>query len=739
MKVKSVFLMGVILAFCSVETIGQVSINTDGSAPDGSAMLEIKSNSKGFLPPRVALTAINIAGPVSSPVSGLILYNTATAGTPPNNVTPGYYYWNDTQWKRIPLPDGSQPGDMLRWDGVQWSCLSPGNNGRVLMVSDGMPTWGQYPAQIPLLLTNSVSGITTVTALGGGNVCDGGAIVTERGICWSASPDPTTSDTKTIDGAGCGTFTSNLTGLTPNSSYHVRAYATNSEGTGYGNDINFTTRDGVVTITTTTVSIITAISATSGGTITDDGGAAVTARGVCWRTTSGPTIADSKTSNGTGTGTFTSNLTSLTANTIYYVRAYATNSVGTSYGNEVSFTTRDGVVALTTTAASGITALAASSGGNITDNGGAAITARGVCWNTSPSPTTANNKTTDGSGNGSFTSSLTSLSANTIYYIRAYATNSVGTSYGNELNFTTRNGIVLMTTTTVTGISAGTASSGGTITDDGGASVTIRGVCWSTSPNPTTGDNKTTDGSGTGAYSSALYIYNSPNTLFYIRAYATNAVGTSYGNQLSFTTKSCTSFVDSRDGKTYPQVMIGTQCWMAANLNVGTRITGSVQQTNNGVLEKYCYNDNDANCDTYGGLYQWWEATLYWTTTPTTQGICNAGWHIPASGEFSTLVTYLGGASVGGGKMKETGLVHWASPNTNATNSSGFTGLPAGARDNFYTGTFMNITTSGYFWGYNGLGGSIGAYIQLQNNTESSTITYTAATAWGYSVRCIQD
>ncbi len=132
----------------------------------------------------------------------------------------------------------------------------------------------------------------------------------------------------------------------------------------------------------------------------------MTARGVCWSTSESPTTADSKTTDGTGTGEFTSSITGLTAGTTYYVRAYATNAVGTSYGSQVSFTA-DSAPTVTTTAVSNITETAADSGGNVTDDGGDAVTARGVCWSTSENPTTADSKTTDGTGTGEFTSSIT--------------------------------------------------------------------------------------------------------------------------------------------------------------------------------------------------------------------------------------------------------------------------------------------------------------------------------------------
>ncbi|MGA3015123.1 MAG: choice-of-anchor Q domain-containing protein, partial [Bacteroidales bacterium] len=297
------------------------------------------------------------------------------------------------------------------------------------------PVEYQYPSgdTVPSVTTASITNITQTTATGGGNVTsNGGASVTARGVCWSMTTNPTTSNSKTTDGTGTGAFTSNLTGLTGNTLYYVRAYATNSVGTAYGNQVSFTTLACTLpTVTTTPVSNITQGTATSGGNVTSDGGASVTARGVCWSTTTNPTISNSKTSDGTGTGTYTSNITGLTANTLYYVRAYATNSAGTAYGNQVSFTTLPYALPTVTTATiTNIAQTTATGGGTVTSDGGTTVTARGVCWSTSTNPTTSNNFTTNGSGIGTFTSSLTGLTAGTLYYVRAYATNVSGTAYG---------------------------------------------------------------------------------------------------------------------------------------------------------------------------------------------------------------------------------------------------------------------------------------------------------------------
>jgi uncharacterized protein (TIGR02145 family) len=190
------------------------------------------------------------------------------------------------------------------------------------------------------------------------------------------------------------------------------------------------------TLSTVVVSNIGATTSESGGNITSDGGATVTARGVCYSTHSNPTISDNVTSNGNGPGSFTSTVSGLTPLTAYHVRAYATNSAGTAYGNDISFSTNaPAAPSLTTTDAGTISTSSAKSGGTITDNGGAPVTARGVCYGTSHNPDISGSTTSDGTGNGSFISSLTGLTPLTTYYVRAYATNSIGTSYGAEISF----------------------------------------------------------------------------------------------------------------------------------------------------------------------------------------------------------------------------------------------------------------------------------------------------------------
>ena len=196
-------------------------------------------------------------------------------------------------------------------------------------------------------------------------------------------------------------------------------------------------RNEIPTISTVVVSTITSNSASGGGCITDNGNSPITESGICYNTIQKPTTENNATKDGETTGCFTSKLTHLTANTTYYLRAYAINKIGTAYGSEVEFTTLNNLPTLTTIDISNITSNSASSGGNILNDGGSPISKSGVCYSTSQNPTIADNATKDGGSIGSYTSNLTKLIANTTYYLRSYATNSNGTAYGDKVQFTT--------------------------------------------------------------------------------------------------------------------------------------------------------------------------------------------------------------------------------------------------------------------------------------------------------------
>jgi len=374
------------------------------------------------------------------------------------------------------------------------------------------------------ITANSATVASTITE-------DGGAEVTSRGVCWNTNGDPTISDSKTSDGKGKGSFSSSLTNLNPGTSYNLKSYAINAIGTAYSSQTSFKTLALLASLTTIDASAIGSTSFSSGGNVTNNGGAEVTARGVCWSSTQNPTIAESKTTDGTGSGTFNSSVTGLTPGITYYIRSYSTNSIGTAYGNQITVITLAILPTITTTELSSITSNSASSGGNIANDGGASIIARGVCWSTSQNPTITNTKTSDATGKGVFSSSITGLTPGLTYYIRAYATNSIGTAYGNQVTTTALAILPTISTAIASEITANSALSGGTIANDGGSPVTTKGVCWSTSQNPTTASSKTTEIVSSGTFKSLMSELKSKTTYYY-RAYATNKIGTSYGDEL---------------------------------------------------------------------------------------------------------------------------------------------------------------------------------------------------------------
>ncbi len=393
---------------------------------------------------------------------------------------------------------------------------------------------------------------------------------------------------------------------------------------------------------------------------------------------------------------------------------------------------------ITTAQVTDITPTTASSGGNITSDGGATVTASGVVWGMAENPTLVSNTgiTTNETKTGTFSSNLTGLTPCTTYYIRAYATNSAGTGYGNQQTFTTPDGILILTTNSVSDITLTTATCGGNITSDGGASVTARGVVWSTAENPTLDSNTgiTTDGSGTGSFTSNLTDLT-PGTTYYVRAYATNTIGTSYGEYVTFLTDETITDVD---GNTYKVIKIGNQIWMTENLktthyNDGTAIPLVTDNTAWGNLNTpgYCWYNNDATAykDTYGALYNWYAVN--------TGKLAPTGWHVPTIAEWTTLTDYLGGKSVAGGKLKETGTTHWTSPNTGATNETGFTALPGGDRY-FSSGNFNDVGNYGFWWSATEPFVA-NAFYCCMSNSKSSVYSSCYDAALGYSVRCVRD
>jgi uncharacterized protein (TIGR02145 family) len=403
------------------------------------------------------------------------------------------------------------------------------------------------------------------------------------------------------------------------------------------------------------------------------------------------------------------------------------------------------LASITTTAVTSITGTTAFSGGNIINDGGAVITQRGICYSINPSPTTADTIRTSGNGTGSFTCLLSVLTPSTTYYVRAYAVNSAGTSYGNEVSFTTGIGVI---TNYATEITANTAVSGGNITTNGGSPITERGVCFGTNAYPTTANTTIISGSGMGSFTCNLTALM-PNTTYYVRAYAINNAGTAYGNLIVFTTNTLFTSTPGAgvtfDGYTYSSIVLGNgQEWMAENLRTtlyanGDPIPNVSDNIQWGSLTTgaWGYYNNDSQYENpYGKLYNW-------HTVVDSRNVCPTGWHVPSDPEWTIFCNYFlvegggfAGYYVAGGKVKSTGTQYWQAPNTNATNEIGFSGLPGGVRGT--NGVCGDVGSRAWWWSSTEFNAGSASFREVVYNGGSLSSVNIEKT-FGLSVRCLKD
>jgi uncharacterized protein (TIGR02145 family) len=290
-----------------------------------------------------------------------------------------------------------------------------------------------------------------------------------------------------------------------------------------------------------------------------------------------------------------------------------------------------------------------------------------------------------------------------------------------------------VSTLPLTNVTSFSALSGGSVSSDGGAIVTARGVCWSTNFNPTISDNITTDGEGVGNFRSSITGLNS-GTNYYVRAYATKSGGTVYGNKIIFITP-----LTDNDGNIYNTAVIGTQIWMTENLkttrfNDNTKIPNVTENNAWTALSApaFCwYKNSEITKDNkYGALYNWF--------TVNTGKLCPTGWHVPDEADWTALTDYLGGEYDAGGKLKEQGITHWISPNQGASNIFGFTALPAGYRSGLSSGSFRAIGYIGWWWA-----SSESDLNWARNRTMAYDVSEMARGQGlkknGYSVRCVKN
>lgn len=387
------------------------------------------------------------------------------------------------------------------------------------------------------------------------------------------------------------------------------------------------------------------------------------------------------------------------------------------------------------------------------------VNQHGFCWATTPNPTISDNKNLLGSkhSRGNFSADIAGLLPNTTYHVKAYAINLQETAYGDQITFKTAlNSIPTLTTTDVVTFTSTSAKVAGNVTADGNATVTDHGVYWGTSQSPEATGTKLQIGSGTGIFSTTLSGL-SPNTTYYIKAYATNSQGSAYGNQVSFST---TGTVTDIDGNVYKTISIGSRVWMAENLNTtkyndGTPLPNIIDKSAFAALTTGAYCDYDnipANSDTYGRLYNWYAVDKNAASKLESNGgknVCPTGWHIPTDTEWTALTEYLinngygfegSGSDIAKSMAANSGWDEYGTPGTvgsdqASNNSSGFMALPGGYRTN--SGAFFGIGFDGCWWSST----TSSTYAVIRDIDNQSSDVYRAAThkEFGFSVRCVRD
>lgn len=493
----------------------------------------------------------------------------------------------------------------------------------------------------------------------------------------------------------------------------------------------------------TDVTAVTMTTASSGGSITSEGGSAVTARGVCWNTEGEPTIADSKTSDGEGGGAFESALTGLTAGTTYFIRAYATNSGGTSYGEQLTFTT----VPIPDLPAVTFFGIAVPIGettarvtGGLNSTGGGTTTA-GVCWSTSPNPTTADAKQSSVyEGTAIMDITMTGLTPLTTYYVRFFATNFSGTVYSEQKSFKTIGPIIIQSSLTYNN-NGYWVTIKGTVVENGGSTInpglSMNGVVFGTVHNPVNGGPGTYNISDTNSDPNIILINpniveiprneNMFNVPIYFRPYTNNEVSTYYGPEVSTTIykKFPSPGVTDIDGNTYLSLRTAYTEFTTTNLavtklNDGTAIPLVTDASQWAALTTpaYTFYNNDAgNNATYGALYN--------RPAVETGKLCPSGWHVPTFDEYGMMAYFSVCSYPANCQEYEVGR------------DSGFEGRLGGSRSE--DGTFSKISVTGYWWASDPIVSGKGRMMFVKGPAGASGTSTISDPKAGLSVRCVKN
>ena len=605
---------------------------------------------------------------------------------------------------------------------------------------------------LPTVTTRAVSNVTETTVTCGGNVTDRGySSVTVRGVCWGTEPNPTVSGSHRNNGYGTGAFSISIAGLTAGTTYYVRAYATNSVGTAYGEEVSFTT---VGEIPLDTCEIFTLPYSENFESFTSS---TTTLTGVepdCWKLVQQDvTITDADRPQ------------------LYYKSSFA-------HSGNYSLMMRNRCVYAMPALSPDIPMNHVKLTMYLRQANAAYRLEVGV-WDDATGEfervQLINNNSTDVeyvacdfsayTGNGHRIAFRNVLGSGNYTYSFNYLDDITLDMIFSDTSAT----LPTVTTSSVSDITGSTATCGGTVTDDGGVAVTGRGVCWATRPNPTVNGSHTSNGTGTGAFTSIITGLEA-NTTYYVRAYATNGVGRAYGEEVTFTTEAASPVVNGQpchgtetvtdiDGNVYNTVVIGNQCWMRENLRAtkyadGTAIPAGGSTTSNTDPYYYDYSSSGIPLEERGYLYNW-AAAMHGATSSNAvpsgvQGICPNGWHLPSDAEWTALeqmqttlsVTGTGWRGDHAGRLASGD--HWnSSSNGNAPgnmsyasrNASGFGAVPAGDCNG---SSFYGVGRGAFFWSSTRYSSSNSHYRKLHYDS-TSVYHYYCFKNYGFSVRCLRD
>lgn len=595
--------------------------------------------------------------------------------------------------------------------------------------------------EVPLVETIAVSNITeTFVACGGNVTSDGGDVIISRGVCWSKNENPTTADNKTADGTGAGYFPSLIKNLEPGVVYYFTAYAINSSGTGYGEALEFKTLGEAPSASLCVASDITATSARITASINPNYASTVITIEYGTTTDYGSSVASPQSPiNGHTAVYVTADLTSLSAATTYHYRVKAVNSLGTVYSSDFTFKTLG--------KAPSVTGLTCSN---------RAISSFTVYADINPNyvPTTVTYEygTTSSYGNSvsalqnpytgnssiRVTAAIPNLAPATLYHIRVKAENSVGITYSSDITATTLGQSPVAVTRNATNITASSATLQG-IVNPNYLTSTVTFEYGITSSFGSTISAEQNIGTGNSPVSVTASLTGlTESQIYYFRVRAENELGVSIGNTLTFVPGSIPTSVTDIEGNVYPVVQVGTQFWMAENLKTKKyNDNSSVPNITDGATwialttPGYCwYNNDEASYkNTYGALYNFYAVS--------TGKLCPIGWHVPTDAEFTTFTNALGNIDYAGGKIKEAGTTHWLSPNTGATNETGFTALPAGYTTD--AGSFDGISRYEAWWTSTPYNVLKPWYRSVGYETSAVEVRNGSLNQRGFSVRCIKD